>query len=396
MYSTARRRFLFASAACLGAQVLQGVGVAAPPALPVLYDGSEITDWYEVFARITFRNLPPAIDAGTVEVDPATVAQLGYNPNRSWAAGTPVDRILMLGDIQLPEVFGPQRFSLEQIAGLALRQIDLSALNLAEFGLAPLQSVGSLLTAIPSLASRTLSQVPPLRDLFALTRGIAAGSPFATIGQIVRLYPQFAQELLGRLPDLTRYGLASIPGLVSAPLMSLRNWAQGYIAQIPGLADVPWAKFGISQLLSGRFAVIDLVLGAKEALVRSTLTNTVTGSSLEGFNVPCGPASCSHVELVGAGFRGLRHIINPAQSLQGGFGILRWINGGREGAGWEPFGPNGPKVGILGLSERTDSVQFGLFFFIDAWWFGSHLGRSPKFLGVPFFSARVRSLIPGP
>jgi len=400
---TTRRTFLFALSTGLGALAAPSVFAAAPQN-PLLFDGTEITDWAAALGRLTFDTLPPTLEGGEVTVDPASQSALGYNPNRTWAAGTPVSRVLMLGDIQLPNVFGPQRFSLEQLGQMAYSQARgwtqqqiqqwLAGLRLSDFGLAGLQSVGDLVRAIPTLANRFIDQVPPVRDLFNLWQGIRVGNYGQTIRQILAQFPAFQSQVMGAL-DLSKYGLPSIPDIARSPLAAFAKWAQGRIAEIPGLGDVPWAQFAISTLLSGRFAKIDLVLGAKEGL-RNVFTNTVTGSSLEGFNVACGNQSCSHIEFTGPGFKGKRHIINPAQALQGGFGILRWINGGKEGSGWEPFGPDGPKVGVIRLDERTDSVQFGMYFYLDAWVFGTHIGRSPKFIGIPFYTARVKQWIPAP
>jgi hypothetical protein len=360
---------------------------------PRLYDGSEIADWQAIFSRITFDNLPPALEDGSVEVPPTTIQTIGYNPNRTWKAGTPISQILMLGDIQMPSVFGAQLLSLNQIANLSGLN-NLATKTLQDFGLSPLQSVKNLVDGVKGLGNQLVSSVKPILDLYKLYGGFYQ-NPFLTISQLLIANPQFGQQVLGSLPNLSIYPITSIPGLTDTPLNSLGKWGQAFIKDIPGLGNITWARFAISTLLSGRFAQIDLVLGAKEAL-RTAFRNTVTGSSNEGFNVPCGNQSCSHVELTGNGFKGLRHILNPAQQLSGGFGILQFLNGGKEGTGWEPFGANGPKVGLLSVSEKTDTVQFGMCFFIDAWWFGSHLGRSPKFIRVPFFTASVKNIIPAP
>ena len=53
------------------------------------YNGAPVPDW----GNISFSSLPAVGEAGTLQLPASVTEQLGFNPSRSWQAGTGIDHI---------------------------------------------------------------------------------------------------------------------------------------------------------------------------------------------------------------------------------------------------------------------------------------------------------------
>ncbi len=133
--------------------------------------------------------------------------------------------------------------------------------------------------------------------------------------------------------------------------------------------------------------LVDLPLGTAE----ERISNTISGSYEEGFNVPC-ETECAHVELANWA-SGQRWISGKYQKVKGGEGLLGLVNGGFEPTGRHPFG-SAFKVAVWDVSESEGRVDTALFFrYCQRGWFVD-LGCTPYFLGpVPFLSYSEKDLM---
>jgi hypothetical protein len=378
-----------------------------------VYNGALVPDW----SHITFSTLPVISEAGSIQIPDSLVAQLGYNPSRIWSENTPIDQVLMLGDLQ--EAFGLQAFNLATIAQLT--GLNLNGISLANFPLIAQQTLASLVDAIPELAQRTLDQVPILKDLVSLNLhnlGPAALSDLALQSLNLDdfgsspLSELASNDLLGQLSlgdlNLSQYSFSDIPDLIQTPLENLQGWQQTFVGQVPGLSQVPFTAFPNAPTTGyfGFIAIDDVTYGPMEH--RSTPTQrSITGSDKVGFNYQCAqPRGCAYLELnspasLGAagdptGLHGAQWIKGGtgqgAQMVPGGHGILGVINGGQEPTGRLPFGPVF-KVVLTNTDESTGTGSFGIYFrvchhgFID-------LGCTPYFIGpIPWFSAQEKGIV---
>ena len=403
-----RRSLLTAGAFTITGAVL-GVGktwAAQGPSIPtVLVRGALAPD----FSRITFGSLPPISQAGSIAVPRHLAYQIGYDPSRSWQAGASADSYSLLGDFQ--GSFDLQRFTLQQISKLA--GSSLNGLKLSDFGLLPSQTIGDLVQAIPSLGQLETAAVKPIYDLInqsglrqALSAGRGAIGSAGTIAEAIsnpsiKNLALAGQELGGNLGlenlpnelkgvfDLSKYGIDSIPGLLKTPLNQFKAWGQSYINQIPGLRDVPFSNFlDIGSLSDGVVGTTDVVYGKKEA----NRLNTVTGSDVEGFQVPCRQQSCQYLELSGIP-HGKQWISGNSQQVRGGHGPLAALNGGKEPTGRLPYGP-AFKVVMLDSKESKGTAEFGLYFRITADIPFVGFTASPYFIGpIPWLAAKEKSPI---
>jgi hypothetical protein len=86
---------------------------------------------------------------------------------------------------------------------------------------------------------------------------------------------------------------------------------------------------------------------------------------------------------------GKQWISGKYQEVEGGWGLLKAVNNGREPTGRLPFG-KAFKVVVMEPDETTDTVDTALYFRFCAW----RKGCTPYFIGpIPFFSYKVNALM---
>ncbi|MDF5724722.1 MAG: M23 family peptidase, partial [Rhizonema sp. PD37] len=338
-----------------------------------------LPDW----KQITFSQMPPISKSGSINALSYTQA-VGYDLSRTWQAGQTPDQYMKLGDVS--QALQPELLSVGAIAqatGLNLNQVALST-----FTLVSQQTLNQLVKAVPLLGQFNVRDVAPTAALLAnKTGGIDVSE--LPIAQVLTQNPQLGQVKLGET-DLSRYSVSSIPNLDSTPLQQFTGWQNTLIKDVPGLNAVPLAAMPNPMTELGSSAMrIDMVYGKAEA----KRTNTISGSDVQGFSVPC-QENCAYVELndlenQGQGrLEGKQWISGKYQEVEGGWGCLKGVNGGKEPTGRLPFGSSF-KVVVWESNETTDSVTTALFFRSC-----SPCGCTPYFIGpVPFFTYRVNSPI---
>jgi len=345
--------------------------------VPVIQD--QILGTKPDWVQITLRTLPAVLESGSFEAPADLIRLLGYDPSRVWQAGQTADQYMQLGDFQ--ESFQLQQFSLYEIA--ALGGLDWPTLRLADFALVAWQTLGDLVQAVPDLANRPVESVTPIADLLK-----GEVDPQTAIAEVLQ-DEALASLSLGDL-NLEQYGLADIPGLMEAPLERFRDWQQSVINQVPGLADVPFANFPNPIVEQGVVVgQVDVVFGPAEG----NRTNTISGSYVEGFNVPC-EADCAHLEIGQPTLvEGTQWVSGKYQQVCGGRGALAAANGGVEPTGRHPFG-NAFKVAVLETDEASGTAETGLYFrmcvrnlFVD-------LGCTPYFIGpIPWLPVQEEGMV---
>ena len=400
----------------LGAQpaAAQTVEVqTADASIPTItYNGAIVPDW----SKLSFSMLPGVGTSGAFQIPDSLNAQLGYNASRFWNENTPIDQVLTLGDLQ--DGFGLQSFSLGNIAQIA--GLNLNNISLDNFPLLGSQTISSLVQSIPSLATRTLNQVPILKDLvdFNLNNLAQSGLAQQALGSLnlhdfgnssiaeIAVNPLLGPSTLKDL-DLKQYSLNAIPSLSKMPIAELPGWQTTAIGQVPGLSQVPFSAFPKSPVSGffGYVALDDVTYGPAEHHTTPTKFS-ITGSDQVGFNYQCAQErGCAYLELNSPASLGVAGDPNlhgaqwikggtapGGQMVKGGHGILGVINGGQEPTGRLPFG-SVFKVVLTNTTESTGTGNFGLYFRICHHGFVD-LGCTPYFIGpVPWLSAHEKGVI---
>ncbi len=181
--------------------------------------------------------------------------------------------------------------------------------------------------------------------------------------------------------NLEDFYLSDIPGILSTPLEEFFDWQNSFLEQVPGLWDLPLNFiFGDGIFTAGLLGMVDIAFGTAEG----GIDNSISGSSEEGFNVPC-EKECAHVEL-GKFALGKRWVSGKYQKVKGGRGLLGLVAGGFEPTGRHPFG-NWAKVVVEDTDESEGRVDTALYFrYCQKTWFVD-LGCTPYFIGgIPFLS----------
>lgn len=333
--------------------------------------------------RLTFDTMNPTTESGSVSIPGMGTI--------SWEPGMTADQFLRLGNFY--DSFNLQLFSMEDIAKAA--GIDLSTLTLADFPLSN-TTLQDLVTAIPDLGQWKVYDIPVVQDLLSTVLGDSEPWDEVTIQQAIEQYglAGVANLTLGELA-LSQYGLTdAIPGLTEMALARLPDWQKIVIDQIPGLNQIPFALFPTAPSGAGFVAKLDMPYGKKEA----RRVNTITGSDVEGFNVPCHKNSCSYIELSGPDWLGATALhgkqwikggtASDAQMVSGGSGALALLNGGKEPTGRHPYG-RGFKVVLKRTNESKGEAEFALYFR-----YCNEFGCSPYFIGpIPWLTNHEKDII---
>lgn len=415
---------------------------ALPPA--ATYEGATVVDVGEV----TFSDFPAIGTAGELAVGQIAeragvsaqriVGALGYDPSRSWSPGTPLAQIYKLGD------FGETlaSWSLKSIAGDAGRTLLNESLD--NFPYLQKESIRDLAGDIPGLRELKVRDSPVLADLVRAAIGSPAITytrfePLSSPGAVPEALADYLKKfdagiqteralrqvldsplekllsgrasfdfsdgpLSGRLDfaidtattldtlDLSQYGIGDLPKFEEAEFGSFEGWKGSFLQDIPNLPLVPALKFagGLTAPL-GAVGKVDIAFGEREA----NRTNTVSGSYQDGFEVPCELESCAHIELTDASdnplhaLKGKQWISGNSQQVNGGSGLLKAVNGGKEPTGRHPFG-DAFKVILTAIDESAGTADFGVNFRICMDW----LGCTPYYIGpFPWFSQKEKDLI---
>ncbi|MDM9580316.1 hypothetical protein [Nostoc sp. GT001] len=301
---------------------------------------------------------------------------------RTWTAGQSISEFMELGDFETPQL-AIENLNLSTIA--SVQGINLSRLTLDDFQLTQWQTLPSLTEAIPGLGNRNVTSVKPVSD-FLRRFGITGG----TIGNASQ-NSRLRDVPLGRVINLKNYSLTSISDIQNTSINRFENWQDSKINGVPGLSTLTWDNLpGLETLDLSFVASFDLPLGDIEA----NRTRSISGSYQDGFNVPCLQNNCAHAEMSGIGeTTGTQWISGKFQKVNGGFGILKALNDGKEPTGRNPFGSSFKQV-VWNIYEGSGKVETTMFFRICKTI--PFIGRtcSPYFIGpVPFIEYQEKDPI---
>jgi hypothetical protein len=342
-----------------------------PTRLMPLATGKQILlpDWQ----RISFSQMPPIQKSGSIKIN-------GFS--RQWNAGNTPDKYLTLGDID--EALKPQLFSLSNIANSNTSTLD-------KFPLLGKQNLQHLVEVVPSLGETTTAKIPAIASL--LKSRYPQTNINTSLSNLLSQNPELGKLKLNQI-DLSSYKISDIPNLDAVQLSKFTAWQNTLIKDIPGLNAVPLASFPLPLTEAGNnIARIDFIWGTAE----KRRQRTVSGSDVAGFSVSCAGQKCPHIELddlensgrnIRGKFEGSSWISGKYQQVEGGWGCLKSVNGGKEPTGRLPYG-SAFKVVVMEPNEKTDTVDTALFFRLK-----NACGATSYFIGpVPFFNYKVNSPI---
>jgi hypothetical protein len=334
-----------------------------------------LPDWH----IIPFSQMPTIQKSGSIKIN-------GFS--RQWEAGHTPDKYLTLGDID--ESLKPQLFSLGNIAN-TINYPNFNTFTLDSFPLLGKQNLQQLAGIVPNLGEMNTVKIPAIASL--LKSKYPQRNINSSLSNFLLQNPELGKLKLNQI-NLSSYTISDIPNLDAVQLSNFAGWQNTLIKDIPGLNTVPLASFPLPLTESGNtFARIDFIWGTAE----KRRQRTVSGSDVAGFSVPCSGQKCPHIELddlensgrnIRGKFEGGSWVSGKYQQVEGGWGCLKSVNGGKEPTGRLPYG-SAFKVVVMEPNEKNDTVDTALFFR-----FKNACGVTPYFIGpVPFFNYKVNSPI---
>lgn len=305
--------------------------------------------------------------------------QLSSHEKRNWQVNQPIEEVLTLIDL-FPS---SPSLSLQQIFILGNKTPE--SYSFKDFPLIFHLTLQQLVE-LTQIQDQKASTFPPLKiylESFNLDTD-------KTLKTLLKEYPQIATSKLTNFPQNSP--LTSLPPLLSLPLRDFPGWQTTPVNQIPGLTAVPLVKLAginvshppqsisacqktefqikshpsslsiipayLSELnfLPPGWARIDLIWSRHEL----PATRSISGSDHVGFNYPC-TINCAHLEVVGnPSINGKQWISGNFQEVDGGWGCLKWVNGGKEPTGRHPYG-SAFKLVVRELNEQTDTARADIF-----------------------------------
>ena len=328
------------------------------------------------FNNISFQDFDSFRESGAIGTEFNELVDRDIS--RQFNSGDNIDDVLQLGDLEAS--LAPQEFTLNDINDRLTEPNNFSTLPLSEFSLVEEQTLSNLVEAVSGLGQEQAADIEPINALLE-QNNISANADLNTLVEDRAI----ANLKLGSI-DLNNFSINSIPNLTATELANFDNFEQSLISEVPGLSEVPLGNFPNGIPLAGTFiARIDFVWGRAE----SRRNRTISGSYLEGFQVPC-DSNCEYLELddlenIGSAiqlpFEGKQWIAGREHWVQGGSGC----GIGLEPTGIHPFGPTF-KLVLWRTDETTDTAEIVMFFNIKL-----PCGETPYFIGpIPFPLGFVR------
>lgn len=177
----------------------------------------------------TFNNMPAFADGGTTFLDDrGLISQIGYNPSRSWSAGSLPKDVVLAGDLY--------NFGLGNRSAADL--IGTNNFLLGQFSAINGESIESLSKAVPGLQSMAVDAVPAFKAIASAASGNYQQGVIGAINQ----YVPGAKDYLAANPWASQIPInsliqgdwnGSLKGGISAGLGQL-------VKSYPNLKDVPF------------------------------------------------------------------------------------------------------------------------------------------------------------
>lgn len=171
--------------------------------------------------------------------------------------------------------------------------------------------------------------------------------------------------------DLSGYEIDDLPGAKSTPIQEYENFEEFTISEVPGAADLNFARYPSMPQFGTGIARVDLIFSDAEKYT----DRTISGSEKDGFNnTHCrkGQKGCAHIELTAVEpfffNAGKQWVSGDSQEVRGGKRLLR--GDGKEPTGRLPAPKSPLKMVLRNSDELTDTVEMFLALqicFTDPW-----------------------------
>jgi hypothetical protein len=328
---------------------------------------AEVSPIATTFQQLTINSMAPANEPIQANIPPQAQAMFGGLTQVSCQVGQSPASCMPMGFLNT--AFGVGQLTPQSAATAA--------------GKSALTGNETLATATPWLAKISV------KDALAGNPSLAAILPASAYLPATRfsgktLNPNLQNTPFGSVVNLSSTLLNRVPSLANTPLNNFAGIQKLTASMIPNIGNIPLANMPSIRIPAGAAILkMDLVRNKER-----NVNNIVMSGSDRQPNAPCSK-NCDYIEthpLVGMPYlKGAKIISGDSLQVNGGSGLLQWVNGGKE-----PTGINfaGMKLVIRNVNAKKGTATVNLNFRSCFYLFGQHC--TPYFLGFPLWQLSER------
>lgn len=313
------------------------------------------------FSKLTINNAAAFSQSVSANIPQQGQAMFGGLKKVSCKAGESPSQCMPMGVFDY--ALGIGELSPASAAAAVGKTIDLNA---------PISIVAPWLGDIKTIDA--LAANPALQNIL----------PLGAIGESGGLNSAIANVPFGNVVDLTKVLTSSVPSIATTLLNQYQGYQSLIADKIPNLGNIPFTKMPKFTIPTGAALLrLDLVRNKERKIDRKVMS----GSELQP-NAACS-INCDYIEttpLVGLPiFKGAKIISGDSQQVEGGKGLLRWVNGGKEPTGVHLAGM---KLIVRNVNAKKGTAIVHLNFRSCFYFFGEHC--TPYFMGFPLWQLNER------
>jgi hypothetical protein len=319
------------------------------------------TQMQTTFSKLTLNNAAPFSQSISSEIPPQAQGMFGGVKKISCRVGESPSQCMPMGVFDY--ALGVGELSPASAAAAVGKSVDPNA---------PISTTAPWLGDIKT--QDALAANPDLQNLL----------PDGAVNESGMLNPAIANLPFGNVVDLTTVPTEAVPSVATTPFGQYQGYQGLTASKIPNLGNIPFTKMPKFAIPAGAALLrLDLVRTKERKIDRKVMS----GSELQP-NAACS-ANCDYIEttpLVGLPLlKGAKIISGDSQQVEGGKGMLRWVNGGKE--------PTGVHIAVMKLIVRQVNAKKGsavvnLNFRSCFYFFGEHC--TPYFIGFPLWQLNER------
>jgi hypothetical protein len=314
------------------------------------------------FSKLTIDNAAPFSESVSTNIPPEAQPMFGGSTKVSCKAGQSPSQCMPMGVFDY--ALGVGQLTPDTAATAAGKTVDPNA---------PMSVATPWLGDIKT--SDALAANPDLQAILPSSGAVASDGT---------LNPAIADRPFGNVVDLTKVPVRAVPSVRTTPFGRYQGFQALTANKIPNLGSIPFTKMpGFTIPAGASMLRLDLVRNRE----RNVQHKVMSGSELQP-NAPC-KTNCDYIEttpLVGLPFlKGAKIISGDSQQVEGGKGMLRWVNGGKEPTG---VSFNAFKLVVRQVKARPGSAVVNINFRSCFSFFGLHC--TPFFIGFPLWQMNER------
>jgi hypothetical protein len=207
--------------------------------------------------------------------------------------------------------------------------------------------------------------------------------PNSAFGKFGILKSSVLKQPFGSVVNLNTAKLSQVPSMANTPLNKFQGFQKLTVNQIPNIGKIPF-----SQMVTIPAGVAVLKMDVARNREKNIEHMVMTGSE-EQRNAKC-DTNCDYIEVLPVialpYLKGGKLISGDSLQVNGGKGLLKWVNGGKEPTG---IHFSGMKFILRNVKAKQGTATVNLNFRACYYFFGEHC--TPYFIGFPLWELNEKN-----